>query len=121
MKPLRILLVEDDAVVGMLLAELLGVMGHEVCAIESGEADAVAAAARSRPDLMIVDVSLSDGSGVSAVEEIRRTAPVPYVFVSGDPSPVQTLRPDAVVIQKPFRERDLAIAIQRALGTHRSE
>jgi hypothetical protein len=29
---------------------------------------------------------------------------------------VQTLRPDAVVIQKPFRERDLAQAIQRALG-----
>jgi two-component system, response regulator PdtaR len=117
MKPLRILLMEDDAVIGTLLAELLEVMGHEVCAIEANEADAVAAAVRSSPDLMIVDVWLNDGSGVSAVDEILRTTSVPHVFVSGDPSPVQTLRADAVVIQKPFRERDLAQAIQRALGT----
>ncbi|MGL4964058.1 MAG: hypothetical protein ACRC67_22700, partial [Inquilinus sp.] len=54
--------------------------------------------------------------GVAAVETILRTGPVPHVFVSGDSSSVQALRPDAVVMQKPFREADLARAIQRALG-----
>ena len=49
MKVLRILVVEDDALIGMLLAEVLVGMGHEVCAIEANEADAVAAAARCRP------------------------------------------------------------------------
>ena len=116
MAALRVLLVEDEAVIAVLLAEVLGGMGSEVCAIEATEADAVAAAARCRPDLMIVDARLGTGSGVAAVEEILRTGPVPHVFVSGDSSIVQALRPDAVVMQKPFREADLARAIQRALG-----
>lgn len=115
MAALRVLLVEDEAVIAMLLAEVLGGMGYEVCAIEATEADAVAAAMRCRPDLMIVDARLGAGSGVSAVETILRTGPVPHVFVSGDSSSVHALRPDAVVMQKPFREADLARAIQRAL------
>ena len=60
----------------MLTGELLEQMGYDVCAIESTEADAVAAAVRCRPDLVIVDVLLGDGSGVSAVEEILRAGPV---------------------------------------------
>jgi DNA-binding response OmpR family regulator len=116
MKALRVLVVEDDTMIGMLLADVLAEMGHDVCAIEATEADAVAAAVRCKPDLMIVDARLGDGSGVSAVEEILRAGFVPHVFVSGETSSVQALRPDAVVIQKPFREPDLARAIQRALG-----
>jgi CheY-like chemotaxis protein len=116
MRALRVLVVEDNAIIGMLLAEVLAGMGHDVCAIEATEADAVTAAARCRPDLMIVDVQLGDGSGVFAIEKILRTGFVPHVFVSGDTLGVRALRPDAVVIQKPFRESDLARAIQRALG-----
>jgi len=116
MKALRVLVVEDDALIGQLLAETLAGMGHDVRAIASTEAAAVAAAVRCRPHLMIVDARLSDGSGVSAVEAILRAGPVPHVFVTGDPSNVQALRPDAVVVEKPFCEADLALAIERALG-----
>ena len=104
MKALRVLVVEDDTITGMLLGELLKAMGYDVCAIESTEANAVTAAARCRPDLMIVDVQLGDGSGVSAVDEILRTGPVSHVFVSGDISGVRALRPGTVMIQKPYRE-----------------
>jgi two-component system, response regulator PdtaR len=117
MKMLRVLVVEDNALIGMLLAEMLADMGHNVCAIEATETDAVTAAVEYRPDLTIVDEWLGDGSGVSAIEEICRAGPVPHLFVSGDISRVKALRPDAVVIQKPFREVDLAQGIQRALGT----
>jgi response regulator of citrate/malate metabolism len=74
-------------------------MGHDVCAIKSTEADAVTAAIRCRPDLMIVDVWLGDGSGISAVDEILRTGPVSHMFVSGDISNVQALKPGTVFIQ----------------------
>ena len=77
----------------------------------------MAAAVRCRPDLVIVDVRLGDGSGVSAVGKYSARGHVPHVFVTGDTSRVKALRPDAVVIQKPFREADLARAIQRALDT----
>jgi CheY-like chemotaxis protein len=116
MKMLRVLVVEDDTITGMLLGELLTSMGYDVCGIESTEANAVTAAARCRQDLMIVDVRLGDGSGVSAVEEILRAGPLSHVFVSGDISGVQALTPGTVIIQKPYRELDLAQAIQRAIG-----
>ena len=66
--------------------------------------------------MMIVDARLGDESGISAVEQILCTGFVPHVFVSGDALRVRALLPGAVVIQKPFREADLARAMQRALG-----
>jgi DNA-binding response OmpR family regulator len=115
MKTLKVLIVEDDAMIGLLLSEVLEGMGHSVCAIEATEAGAVAAANRHRPDLMIVDVWLGDGNGVAAVEEIRRTQFIPHIIVSADLSKVRNLRPDAVVLQKPFRAFDLERAMLRAL------
>ena len=120
MKALRVLVVEDDILIGMLLADTLGAMGYDVCAIEATETGAVAAAARCKPDLMVVDARLRDGSGLSAVEEILRTGWVPHVFVSGETSTIQALRPGSIVIRKPFRDMDLHRAIQRALGASAS-
>ena len=49
MTALRVLVVEDDALIGALLAEMLAGMGHDVCGIEATEAAAVSAEARCRP------------------------------------------------------------------------
>jgi two-component system, response regulator PdtaR len=116
MKALRILVVENDVLIAALLSELLAGMGHDVCATAATEAHAVAAAARHRPDLIIVDAALARGSGVAAVEEILRAGPVAHLFVSGNPGMVQALRPSAVVVRKPFREADLVRAIESALN-----
>jgi CheY-like chemotaxis protein len=115
MRALRILVVEDEAVIAMLLTEVLATMGHDVCPVAATEADAVAAAVLHKPDCMIVDMRLRDGSGVAAVDKILRTGFIPHVFVGGDTFGVQLLRPGAVVIQKPFSESDLVRAIRRAL------
>jgi DNA-binding response OmpR family regulator len=112
---LRVLIVEDDAMIGLLLGDVLEGMGHDVCAIEATEAGAVAAAARYRPGLMIVDARLSDESGISAVADILLTGFIPHLFVSGNLSQVRLLRPDAVTLQKPYREAELMSAIQCAL------
>ena len=116
MKALRVLVIEDDALIAMLLSELLVGMGHDVCATAGTEAEAIMAATRYRPDLMIVDAGLGRGSGVSAVEEILRAGPLAHVFVSGDVESVWRRRPDAIVIHKPFREAELARAIDLALA-----
>jgi two-component system, response regulator PdtaR len=116
MKALRVLVIEDDALIAMLLSELLAGMGHDVCATAATETEAVSAAAGHRPDLMIVDAGLGCGSGVAAVEEILRAGRVAHVFVSGDAGSVRTRQPDAVVVRKPFREAELARAIGLALA-----
>ena len=79
-------------------------------------ADAVAAASRWRPDLMIVDVGLGEASGIAAVREILRSGFVPHVFVTGDMVRGMSLGAGAVLIQKPFRVSDLERAIERALS-----
>ena len=84
-KAVRVLIVEDEAMIAMMLAEVLRELGHEICATEATEAGAVAAAARHHPDLMIVDECLRQGSGISAVEEIIRFGFIPHVFVTGVP------------------------------------
>ena len=89
MKALRVLVVEDDALIAMLLGEMLASMGHDVCATATTESEAIVAATRYRPDLMIVDAGLGRGSGVSAVEEILRTGPLAHVFISGDAETVR--------------------------------
>ncbi|MFN0194777.1 MAG: response regulator [Aestuariivirga sp.] len=116
MTALSVMVVEDDALIGMLLSDMLTGLGHVVCAVERGEAGAVAAATRFQPDLMIVDAHLGDGSGVSAVETILRSRFVPHVFVTGDRLGTLQHRPGDVVLEKPFRERDLIRAIEHALA-----
>ena len=104
MNALRTLVVEDDAIIGGLLAETLEGLGHAVCAVESNVANAAAAAFHWSPDLMIVDVGLGEATGIAAVEEILRSRFVPHVFVTGEAVKGMRLGPDTVFIQKPFRE-----------------
>src|SRR5665213_3286991 len=67
MKALRVLIMEDDPLIGMLLVEWLEEMGFGVCAVAATVVDAVTAAAQNRPDLVIADARLGGGSGISAI------------------------------------------------------
>jgi len=106
----RILIVEDDAMVAMALAEMLADQQHEICGIATTESDAISAAARCKPDMMIIDVMLRTGSGVAALEAILRSGPIPYIIMSG-----AELESNAVMLRKPFREADLVRAMECAL------
>jgi len=116
MRRLRILVAEDEALIAMYLAETLGELGHEVCAIEATQGGVVAAAARLNPDLMIVDARLGAGSGVLAVQEILGARFIPHVFASGDRRTLRGLGATAITIEKPFHEAQLVSAIERAIA-----
>jgi two-component system, response regulator PdtaR len=111
-----ILVVEDEAIIGMLLSELLAGMGHDVIGVVATEAGAIALAAEYQPDLLIVDAGLTSGNGVSAVDAILATRFVPHIFTTGNALKVRLLKPDAIVLEKPFQEADLADAIASALS-----
>ena len=116
MRPLRVLVVEDDLMIGPLLAEVLEDLGHVVVAVVVDADAAVAAARDCRPDLMIVDIGLGARSGVAVVKDIVRDGVVPHVLVTGDLLSNLDLGPDAVLIQKPYRQTDIVAAIARAIG-----
>ena len=111
----RILVVEDEALIAFVLAEVLEEMGFEVCGIEATEAGAVAAAQRLQPDLMIVDARLKQGSGLVAITQILGSGFIPHIYISGDRLQQERVHPRAVLLQKPFLESDLALAIKKVL------
>ena len=109
---LRILLVEDNDMIGVLLSDMLEGLGHTICATARTETDAVAAAIHHLPDLLIVDVKLKQGTGISAVERIMRVRPFRHFFITGEGTHAVTS--EAIVLQKPFREAELIQAIEQA-------
>jgi two-component system, response regulator PdtaR len=115
MKALRVLIVEDEPLIALLFEEVLSEMGHDVCASERTEAGAIAAAARCRPELIIADARLHEGSGIDAVNAILKTGFIPHIFVSGDVLDRKLLNPAACVLQKPFHETQLVQAIERGI------
>jgi two-component system, response regulator PdtaR len=116
MGPLRVLVVEDDPMIGPLLAEVLEDLGHVVVAVEADADAAVATARDRRPDLLIVDIMLGEQSGIEAVRQILRDGFVPHAFVTGDRLNNLDLGPAAALIQKPYRRHDIVAAISRVIG-----
>jgi DNA-binding response OmpR family regulator len=115
MNALKILVIEDEPLIAMLLCDLLIMLGHTICGCAATEQAAITAAMQDRPELMIVDVNLREGSGIAAAAQIARSGFVPHVFVTGAPYELVGLNPDAIVVQKPFTAAELTRAIQRAV------
>jgi DNA-binding NarL/FixJ family response regulator len=71
-RPIAVLLVDDHAVVRLGLAALLAtVPAFEVVGQASTAAEAMVAARRTHPDVVVMDVRLPDGSGVDVCRAIR--------------------------------------------------
>jgi len=111
---LKIVIVEDDALIAMDLADLLIGMGHDVCAIAGTEGEAISAARRCTPDLMIVDGNLQGGSGQAAMRSILAGGFVAHLYVTGDPGKLAEHGPGTTVLSKPFTLRDLTRGIAAA-------
>jgi len=78
----RILLVDDHEVVREGLRTLLSKRaGFEIVGYAGSVADAVREAARTEPDVVVMDVRLPDGSGIEACREIREARPETRVII----------------------------------------
>jgi CheY-like chemotaxis protein/DNA-directed RNA polymerase specialized sigma24 family protein len=114
----RILIIEDEAVIAMDLSDLVTGAGHEVCAVETTASGAVAAAKRERPDLVLADIQLADGSsGIDAVKEILSSFEVPVIFITAFPDRLLTgERPEPTfLITKPYSPDMVRAAVSQAL------
>lgn len=79
----RILVVDDDEGLLILMAETLRGEGHDVTTADSAKT-AREALERSKPDLMILDLKLQDGSGPALVAELQQhQTRVPFIVVTG--------------------------------------
>jgi response regulator NasT len=82
---LRILIAEDDAGAREMLTEVLTTLGHDVVAAVASGVDAASRVRDLRPDAVLLDVHMPDGSGIEAAEVITRTTPgIAVILFSGD-------------------------------------
>jgi two-component system response regulator DevR len=117
-RPLSLLIVDDHEVVRQGLAALLSRRTEFQVVAEAGTvAEAVAAARKFRPDLVVMDVRLPDGSGIEACREIRAEMPdTRVVMLTSYPDEDAVL--SAIIagasgyLLKQVRARDLVAALE---------
>jgi two-component system sensor histidine kinase UhpB len=119
----KILVVEDDPAVADLIARYLKRSGYEVAACVATGEGALVEAARTRPDLALMDIELHGAlDGVQTAGQLRARFNVPVVFLTGLADD-ETLKrsQDAQAfgyLLKPFRQEDLKASIDLALSKH---
>jgi CheY-like chemotaxis protein len=106
-KKLRVLVIEDEGLVAMLIEDMLTDMGHEVGATASRMRDALEIAKRGTFDVAIVDVNL-DGQPSYPIADILTERAVPFAFATGyGAGGLDTRYSDTPVLAKPFVKADL--------------
>jgi len=115
----RVMIIEDEAIISMDIAAIVREMGHEVTGIAATRSEAVALAARERPDLILADIQLADrSSGIDAVNDIlTMVQDVPVIFITAFPERLLTgKRPEpAFLITKPYAEEQVRSAVSQAM------
>ena len=120
MGEVQVLIIEDEAIVSMDLRYKLEALGYSVIAeISSGE-KAVDAVSELRPDMVLMDISLSgEMDGIDAAAQIRDQFGVPVVYITayvgGDTLERAELTEPSGYLLKPFDDAELQAVVEMAI------
>ena len=113
-----ILIIEDEPLAACHLAGLVEGLGHRVTGCARTHTEALKFARGKKPDLILSDIQLADGSsGVEAVNEILSDLEMPVIFITGHPERLLTgQKPEPTfLIPKPFDAQTVKAIIGQAL------
>jgi CheY-like chemotaxis protein len=117
LKGLRVLVVEDEMMVSMLIEDMLSDMGCTVMGPASRLDEAIELATSSDIDCAVLDVNLG-GQPIFPLADLLRERGCPFAFATGyGDAGLRDVDRGTPVLQKPFREGDLA----RVLGELRAK
>lgn len=115
----KVMVIEDETIIAMDLKGIVQSMGHQVTGIARTHTAAVDLAHQKRPDLILADIQLADGSsGIDAVNELLRDmGDIPVIFITAFPERLLTGdRPEpAFLISKPYSEEQVRSAVSQAM------
>jgi DNA-binding response OmpR family regulator len=113
---MRILLVEDEAMIAILVEDMAADFGGELVATADRLDDAVAQASEGDFDLAVLDLNLA-GTFTFPVADILRPRGIPFVFATGyGTSGLDPGYEDEVTLQKPFVANELEKVIRKILA-----
>jgi CheY-like chemotaxis protein len=111
----RILLVEDEAMIAMLVEDMLEDLGHDLAAVATRLEEALALTRSEVFDLAILDLNLG-GVLTYPVADVLRERGNPFIFATGyGSSGLKEAYSDLPTLQKPFNHEALGLAIMGAL------
>jgi DNA-directed RNA polymerase specialized sigma24 family protein/CheY-like chemotaxis protein len=116
-----VLIIEDEPLIALEVAEIARSMGHTVRRVARTRREAIEAVGKHRPQLVLADIQLADGSsGMDAVHEILQSVDVPVVFITAHPERLLTgEKPEPTyLVEKPFRPETIKAMISQALFFH---
>jgi len=126
LRGVRVLIVEDEALIAEELRERLSRLGVEVVDVVDTGPAAQRSAEQHRPDLVLMDIRLKGPmTGIEASEAIRGRLQIPIIFLTAHSDWETVLRakrsdPFGYVL-KPFQESDLVGTLEVALHRHSLE
>lgn len=114
----KILLVEDDMPIAASLAQFLAKEGFEV-KNERGQREALSLLERESFDLILLDISIANGSGFDICSKVKADYDIPVIFLTASDDEGSTVAGFELgaddYISKPFRPRELAARIKNVL------
>ena len=119
----RVLIIEDETIIALDIENLVTEMGHKVTGIATTRDDAIRMAKEQKPDIILTDIQLADGSsGIDAAVAILKDFDIPVIFITAYPERLLTgERPEPTyLITKPFSRDTVRATLGQALFFHRS-
>jgi two-component system, chemotaxis family, response regulator PixH len=115
----KALVADDDPLMRRLCVGILELAGYQVIKANNGR-EAVQLATRELPQLIIMDVVMSEMSGLEALRQLKHaeaTRPIPVIMITGEPNSQTQVESAssgaAAFLAKPFRAAELLQTIQR--------
>jgi CheY-like chemotaxis protein len=117
--PVRVLIVEDEMFISMLLEDLLSELGYEPAGPVARLEEALTAARGETFDVALLDVNLN-GKATYAVADIFAERGIPFIFSTGyGAGGIPEAYRQRPVLTKPFRRADLARLLTEVLAAPR--
>jgi CheY-like chemotaxis protein len=84
LEPIKVMVVEDEVLIGLMLAKKLRAYGFDVVEVVTTGEEAVEQAVRLQPAVVLMDVTLADQmNGLEAAQHIERAAGIPIIIFTG--------------------------------------
>lgn len=114
--PIRVLIIEDEAIIAMTTEDMVEDLGHHVVGTAATLRAALAAVDAGGFDVALLDINLNGEPSMPVAGRLE-AAGVPFVFTTGYGSAGPNgAFADAPLLAKPYRSADLANAISAAIG-----
>jgi CheY-like chemotaxis protein len=112
----RVLLVEDEAMIAMLVEDTLEDLGHDLARVATRLEEALTAARSETIDVAILDLNLG-GVLTYPVADVLQARGIPFIFATGyGSSGLKEAYSELPTLQKPFNQEALGHAITAVIG-----